>query len=318
MSDVGSMSLLRRFSDELAGLVERVGPAVVHVRVIHDAGPGLATGSGVIVAPDGLFLTNSHVVHDASGIEATLSDGRTVLGDLIGEDPATDLALVRLAISDPVPFASLGDSNRLRPGHLVAAVGSPYGLTWSVTYGIVSAVGRTLPSGAAGRLIEGVIQTDAPLNPGNSGGPLLDADGQVIGINTAVFQPAQGLCFAVPSNTATFVVTEILRHGRVRRAWLGIGADEVLVPARFARAAGLAQARGVAVRSVEPGSPAHAAGLRRGDVVVGFGGRPVTTVADLHRLLDGGSIDESREITALRNGEVVRLDVRPSELRRAA
>jgi S1-C subfamily serine protease len=239
--------MLRAWSDELAGLVERVGPAVVHVRAVRERGPGLATGSGVLVTPDAYALTNSHVVHGATALEVVLADGRTLLADVVGDDPATDLAALRVAADGPLPHATLADSNRLRVGDVVLALGSPFGLTRTVTAGIVSALGRTLPSQAAGRVIEGVVQTDAPLNPGNSGGPLVDAEGAVVGINAAVLAPAQGVCFAVPSNTASFVLSELLRHGRVRRAYLGIAGEEVLLPAPLARAHGLASPRGIAV-----------------------------------------------------------------------
>ncbi len=297
-------------SDELAGVADQVSPAVLHVRVLAARGSGMGGGSGVLVSPDGYALTNSHVVRDAAGIEATLSDGRTILADLIGDDPASDLALLRIASPRSLPFVPLGDSNGLRPGHLVAAVGAPFGLSWTVTWGIVSALGRTLASQVAGRVIEGVIQTDAPLNPGNSGGPLLDAEGRVVGINTAVFAHAQGLCFAVPSNTA-------LRHGHVRRALLGIAGEEVLMPTAVARGAGLEGARGVAVRSVARGSPAAVAGVRAGDIVVSFAGKPIATVADLHRLLDSGAIGTEALLEVLRAGRRTPLRVRPVEAKAA-
>ncbi|MCI0341866.1 MAG: trypsin-like peptidase domain-containing protein [Planctomycetales bacterium] len=314
------MSVLKSFSAEVAVLVERVGPAVLHVRTAVDPddperggrGSGVATGSGVLIAPDGYALTNSHVVRGAVGVEAALADGRVVVADVVGDDPATDLALLRLSTEEKTPHVALGDSNALRVGDFVIAVGSPFGLTRTVTSGIVSALGRTLRS-ETGRMIEGVIQTDAPLNPGNSGGPLLDAEGRVIGVNTAIFFPAQGLCFAVPSNTASFVVEELLRHGRVRRAWLGIAAAEVLLPALLARAAGLAAPRGVAVEHVERGSPAAAAGLRRGDVIVGLAGKPVATITDLHRLLDRDAIAAALGLEVLRGGRKVALPIRPAE-----
>jgi S1-C subfamily serine protease len=308
------MNVLTSFSEEASALVEKVGPAVVHVRVLRERGPATATGSGVLVTPDGYALTNSHVVHGATGVEATTADGRTLLADLVGEDPATDLAVLRLASPDRLAFAPLGDSNFLKVGAFVMAIGSPFGLTRTVTCGIVSALGRTLRSQDGGRLIEGVVQTDAPLNPGNSGGPLVDAEGRVVGINTAVFFPAQGLCFAVPSNTASFVLGEVLREGRVRRAYLGVGGEDVLLPGPVARGAGLADARGVAIRAVEPGSPAALAGLRRGDVVVGLSGKPVRTVADLHRLLDKQAIGAALPARVLRDGAPLDLVVRPGEV----
>jgi S1-C subfamily serine protease len=309
------MSVLRFLSDELASLVERVGPAVLHVRVIPRSGRGVGGGSGVLFAPDGFALTNSHVVHGAAGIEAALPDGRTLLADLVGEDPATDLAVLRLSSPRPFPAAALGDSNALRVGDLVVAVGSPYGLAHTVTSGIVSATGRTLRSRDAGRDIEGVIQTSAPLNPGNSGGPLLDASGSVVGINTAVLAGTQGLCFAIPSNTASFVIREVLRDGRVRRAFLGIGVEEVLLPAAVAREHGLAAARGLAVRTVLREGPGAAGGIRRGDVLVALGESPVVSVADLHRLLDRDAIGAEVEARLLRGGSLVRRTLRPVEAR---
>ncbi len=307
------MSLLQSLSSEVAALVEKTGPAVCYVRAIDGASPRMSHGSGVLVGPGGHMLTNSHVVHGAAGVEATLADGRTILGDLVGDDPATDLAVLRLSSDRPLPSAELGDSNALRPGDFVVALGSPLGLAWSVTAGIVSALGRTLDSQAAGRRIEGVIQTDAPLNPGNSGGPLVAADGRVVGINTAVFFPAQGQCFAVPSNTAAFVLGEIVRHGRVRRAWLGVRAEDVIFPARLARENGLPAGRGVAVRDVEAGSPAASGGLRPGDVIVRLGGAPISTVADLHRSLGHPAIGASLAIEVLRAGVLRSLAVRPVE-----
>jgi S1-C subfamily serine protease len=307
------MNSLRSLSDEVAGVVERVGPAVLHVRALHANRRGLGTGSGVLISPDGYALTNSHVVHGSAGIEAELSDGRTHIADLVGDDPATDLAVLRFGAKDKLPHAELGDSNALRVGDFVVAVGSPFGLARTVTLGIVSALGRTLGTGT-GRVIEGVIQTDAPLNPGNSGGPLLDGEGRVVGINTAIVQGGQGLCFAVPANTASFVTSQILAHGRVRRAWLGIAGEEVLLPKRVERDLGLASARGVAVVRVEADSPAAAAGLRPRDVLVGFRGRPIASIADLHRLLDAEMIDATTEIELVRGREKLRLSVRLSEL----
>jgi S1-C subfamily serine protease len=305
---------LHALSDEVAAIADRVGPAVLHVRAVRGRDPGLASGSGVIVTPDGFALTNSHVVRGAAGIAAEFADGRTVLADLVGDDPATDLAVLRLDAAEHLAHARLGDSNALRVGDFVIAVGSPLGFARTVTLGIVSALGRALTSELGGRLIEGVIQTDAPLNPGSSGGPLLDASGNVAGINTAM-APAQGICFAVPANTAAFVMGEILRHGRVRRAHLGIGGEEALLPAAVAREHGLGAARGVAVVSVEPGSPAAAAGLRPRDMIVGLRGKPVASVADLHRLLDASAIGSDLEVSVLRGKKRQTLIARPDEMR---
>jgi S1-C subfamily serine protease len=311
------MGLMRSLADEVAAVVDSVAPAVVHVRALAGAGrqrrPGVASGSGVLVSPDGLALTNSHVVHGSAGVELELFDGRSRIADLLGDDPATDLAVLRIHDHDPLPCAQLGDSNRLRVGDFAIAVGSPFGLTRTVTMGIVSALGRTLASHSEGRVIEGVIQTDAPLNPGNSGGPLLDESARVVGINTAIVLGGQGVCFAVPSNTASFVLSEILAHGRVRRAWLGVGVAEVLLPSPIARAAGLESPRGVAVRSVEPGSPAARAGLAAGDVLVRLRGRPTATVADLHRGLDREAVESELEVAVLRAGAPLTLRVRPIE-----
>jgi S1-C subfamily serine protease len=305
------MAVLRALSDEVASLVERVGPSVLHVRAIRGERARLSGGSGVVVTPDGYALTNSHVVSGTAGIEVELADGRTLLADLVGDDPATDLAVLK--VDGSVQHAPLRDSNALRVGDFALAVGSPFGLARTVTMGIVSALGRTLPSQANGRMIEGIIQTDAPLNPGNSGGPLLDVDGSVIGINTAVVLGGQGLAFAVPSNTAAFVMREIVGHGRVRRALLGIRVEEVLLPARVARDLGLETARGVAVHAVERGSPAAEAGLLPRDVIVSFRGERIATVADLHRLLDASAIAQSLPLDAIRTGRSTPLTIIPQE-----
>jgi S1-C subfamily serine protease len=306
------MTLLRTLSDEVSKLVERAGPALLHVQAIRGPRQRLASGSGVLISPDGLALTNSHVVHGAAGVEAELADGRIVLADLLGDDPATDIAVLRLNAQglDHLTFA---DSNALRVGDVVVAMGSPLGLARTVTLGIVSALGRTLPSQDQGRLMEGIIQTDAPLNPGNSGGPLLDTDGRIAGINTAIILGGQGLAFAVPANTASFVAGEIVAHGRVRRAFLGLHGEEVLLPAPLVRRLGRGDARAVAVHAVEPESPAAVAGLFPRDVILGFRGEPVSTVADLHRRLDASAIGAELPLEALREGASVRITVRPRE-----
>jgi S1-C subfamily serine protease len=311
------MGILSSLADEVEGVVERVGPAVLHVRALAGAsarrGPGLASGSGVIVTPDGYALTNSHVVHGSAGIEVELADGSTQLADLAGDDPATDLAVLRVPVATAaLPHAQLGDSNTLRVGDVVIAVGSPFGLTRTVTLGIVSALGRTL-AGQAGRAIEGVIQTDASLNPGSSGGPLLDHAARVVGVNTAIVLGGQGLCFAVPSNTAAFVLAEILQHGRVRRARLGLHLEEILLPRAVARAAGRATQRGVVVRGVQPGSPAERAGLVQGDVLVELDGLTIESVADLHRELNRERIGREVELGFLRAGQRKGATIRPEE-----
>lgn len=301
------MKLLRSLADEVSSVVELAAPAVLHIRAVDGERSRLTGGSGVVVTPDGFALTNSHVVRGTAAISVELADGRTALADLVGDDPATDLAVLRLDLPAPLPHVPLGDSSELRVGDFAIAVGSPLGLAQTVTLGIVSALGRRLPA-VTGRMIEGVIQTDAPLNPGNSGGPLLDASGHVIGINTAI-AAGQGLCFAVPSSTASFVLSECLRHGRVRRAFLGVSLEEVLLPRRVAKEHALAEARALAVRDVEPGSPAARGGIRTRDLIVEVGGDAVPTVSDLHRRLGADAIGAEVTITALRGHQKVELSV---------
>jgi S1-C subfamily serine protease len=312
------MSNLRTLADEIAGVVEKAAPAVLHVQVLPERGRAVASGSGFLFTPDGYALTNHHVVRGATAVEATLPDGTTALADVVGADPWTDLALLRIPAPRTLPALELGDSNRLRVGETVLALGSPYGLTSSVTAGIVSALGRSLQSQLAGRTIEDVIQTDAALNPGNSGGPLVDADARVVGINTAILPIAQGLCFAVPANTASLVVGELLQHGRVRRAMLGIAIEVVQLPPRIAAELGLATPRGVAVRGVQPGTPAATAGLQPGDVIVAIDGAPVASTADLMRGLGHAAIGRAIPLVVSRRGRRAELTVQPVELREAA
>ncbi len=306
--------LLDAYSKSITDVVKRVGPAVVQVEVWRrperfgqEAPHG--TGSGVIFTPDGFLATNSHVVHGAGKISVTLNDGRSLPGELVGEDPHTDLAVVRL-FGDHLPAAEFGDSTSLQPGQLVVAIGNPLGFQATVTSGVVSAVGRSLRS-QSGRLIENVIQTDAALNPGNSGGPLLDSRGRVIGINTAVIMPAQGLAFAVPVNTVKWVAMRLMRDGRVTRAILGIqGMVRPLSPA-LSRQLDLSASQGVLVAAVEPNSPANRAGLRRGDVVVSLNGTPVTDIDGLHRLLTDEFIGKEMPIAVVRGQELRTLWVSP-------
>jgi S1-C subfamily serine protease len=310
------MGTLHSLSDEVAAIAERVGPSLVHVRALRSVRGGMAQGSGVIIDSQGHALTNSHVVSGSSALEVELSDGRTLLADLLGDDPASDLALLGLGEQAGARAAELGDSNGLRVGDVAIALGSPLGLARTVTFGIVSALGRTLASQVPGRRIEGVIQTDAPLNPGNSGGPLCDARGTVVGINTAVVAGAQGLCFAVPSNTAGYVKNEILAHGRVRRAWLGLGLEEVLLTREVRERIGRAEARALAVRSLEAASPAGKAGLRVRDVLLELDGRALASVSDLQRGLSAEAIGQRLRLALLRGSERVELVVQPSELAR--
>jgi S1-C subfamily serine protease len=310
------VGLLQSLSDEVAAIAESVGPALVHVRALRPSRGGLAQGSGVVVDAAGHVLTNSHVVAGASALEVELADGRTRIADLVGDDPASDLALLALGADAGVRAAELGDSNGLRVGDVAIALGSPLGLARTVTLGIVSALGRTLASQVAGRRIEGVIQTDAPLNPGSSGGPLCDARGTVIGINTAVVAGAQGLCFAVPSNTAGYVRNEILAHGRVRRAWLGLGLEEVLLASELRARLGRAEPRALAVRSVEAAGPAGRAGVKARDVLLELEGRVLASVSDLQRGLSAEAIGERLRLVLLRGPERIELPVHPVELAR--
>jgi len=309
------MRTLRDLSDQVAELVEAIQPAVAHVRTLRSRGSRLGGGSAVVVDEGGHLFTNSHVVAGATGVEVDFGDGRVQIADVAGDDPSTDLALLRLP--EPAPaHVELADSNRVRAGDWVVAVGSPFGLARTVTLGIVSALGRTLPS-RTGRSIEGVLQTDALLNPGNSGGPLVNAEGEVCGINTALHPGAQGICFAVPSNTARFVRDEVLAHGRVRRAWLGVAAEEVVIPRAVAERHGLGSPRGVLLRDVAADSPASRAGLRAGDVLVRLAGLRVETVSDVHRLLVGDVIGAPLELAVLRDGHWLDVEARPGEWARS-
>jgi S1-C subfamily serine protease len=299
--------LLDAYSTAVVDAVEAVGPAVV--RVERDRGGG----SGVLFTPDGFVLTNSHVVHGARQLAVTLSDGHELRADIVGDDPHTDLAVLRVD-GTALPCASLGDSRRLRVGQIAIAIGNPYGFHHSATAGIVSGLGRSLRA-RSGRLIDDVIQTDAALNPGNSGGALVTSRGDVVGINTATILPAQGLCFAVASNTARFVATKLMSDGRIRRSYIGVGGQNAPVPREHARANGLAVTSGVLVLSVEQGSPASRAGLTEGDVILSLGERPVAGVDDLHRYLTEEQIGASLTLTALRRGRRLRLTIVPAEAR---
>ena len=298
--------LLDAYSRAVIAAIDRVGPAVVNVET-YAAVPGTrravrrGSGSGFIFTPDGLLLTNSHVVHGATRIRVTLSDGFQLDADRVGEDPGTDLAILRVHSSD-LPTAVLGDSARLRVGQLAIAIGNPYGFQASVTAGVISALGRTLRSDS-GRLIENVIQTDAALNPGNSGGPLVNSRGEVIGVNTAMILPGQGICFAVAVDTAKFVVQQVLRYGKIRRAYLGIAGQTVTLPRRAVRRFDLLQESGVLVVGTEPNSPAAQAGLTEGDVLVALDDFAVASVDDLHRLLGEQRIGRAAALTILRANE---------------
>jgi S1-C subfamily serine protease len=306
-------ALLDAYSHAVIDAVERVGPAVVRLDV--QAGGKRrhgGTGSGVILAPDGLVLTNSHVVGGAALVEVSTIEGRTLTARVVGDDPDTDLALVRVDAPVTLPAAVLGNSKLLRRGQLVIAIGNPLGFESTVTTGVVSALGRSLRS-RSGRLVDDVIQTDAALNPGNSGGPLVSSHGLVVGINTAVIVGAQGICFAVASNTASFVLGELVRHGRVRRAYIGIAAQQFALSRRRRHAADIAQESAVMVASLEPGSPAERAGMAVGDIILALDGVAVTGADDLIRLLAGDKIGSPVEIDMLRNGARQVLSLLPVE-----
>jgi S1-C subfamily serine protease len=279
-------------------------------------GPRGGTGSGFAFTPDGLVLTNSHVVSGSDNIEVTLGDGRHCEAILVGDDPDTDLAVIRVAAAE-IAVASFGDSDRLRPGQLVIAIGNPLGFQATVTAGVVSALGRSLRS-RGGRLMDNIVQTDAALNPGNSGGPLVTSAGEVVGVNTAVILPAQGLCFAIPSNTARWVASRLLQHGRIRRGYLGVGGQTVKLQRRRVLEMELATESGLLVLHVEPGSPAHRSDLREGDIVVGLDDKPVGGVDDLHRLLTEHEIGVSVALAVLRRGKKIAIHVVPVESPRVA
>ena len=303
--------ILDAYSRAVTSVADSVGPAVVRVEVIKNGHPS-GVGSGVIIAPDGLVLTNSHVVAGAKELRLQDAEGRVMEARKLGEDPDTDLALVRAGSARDLPSAMLGNSKALKRGQLVVAIGNPLGFESTITAGVISALGRSLRA-KTGRLIEDVIQTDAALNPGNSGGPLVSSRGEVIGINTAVILGAQGICFAVASNTAQFVLSELIQHGRVRRAYIGMSGQTAPVPRRHARAAGIDNASGMVIAALEPQGPAALAGLMSLDVIVSADGESVTGVDDLIRLLNGERIGRPIAIDVLRRGQLRSFDVTPLE-----
>lgn len=312
--------LLDAYSQAVVSTAEKISPSVVKIDVIQTAKTRSGEtrerqggGSGFVFTPDGLILTNSHVVHDASRISVSLPDGRRFPAQMIGDDPATDLAVVRVD-APSLTAAPLGDSQRLRVGQLAIAIGNPYGFQYTVTAGVVSALGRSLRS-YSGRLIEDVIQTDASLNPGNSGGPLVTSDGRVVGVNTATILGAQGLCFAIGINTAKYVASLLLRQGRIRRSYIGVEVQTTLLHRRLVRFYDLPRESGVVVTSVAESSPAKAAGFREGDVIVAFDGKPVAGVDDLYRLLTEARVGVSSSVTVLRWTEKLELRVVPQEAR---
>jgi len=318
---VSDEALLDAYSRAVINAAERVSPSVVNIDVRQGApatqrrqtpSPEVrGNGSGFIFTPDGFILTNSHVVHGATRIDVTLSDGHPHRADLVGDDPDTDLAVVRVDAPNLVP-AGLGNSRSVRVGQLVIAIGNPLGFESTVTTGVVSALGRSLRA-RSGRLIDDVIQTDAALNPGNSGGPLVSSHGEVVGINTALIVGAQGICFAVASNTASFVLGELVRHGRVRRAYIGIAAQQFALSRRRRHAAGLAQESAVMVASIEPGSPAERAGLLAGDIILALDAVAITGADDLIRVLAGDKIGRTIQLEVLHNGSRRVLSLVPHE-----
>ena len=299
-------ALLDAYSDAVVRAIDAVAPAVVKLEVGRQG-----AGSGFLFTADGLTITNSHVVHGASHVRVTFADGETARGEVLGEDPDTDVAVVRIA-GNRLPFASLGDSNALKVGQIAIAIGNPYGFDCTVTTGVISALGRTLRA-RSGRLMDDVLQTDAALNPGNSGGPLVTSAGEVVGVNTAMILPAQGLSFAIASNTVGFVVSRLLRDGRIRRSYLGVAGQTAPVSRRLARHHQLAISSAVRVETVEPSSPASAAGLCGGDLIFAFDQQPVTGIDSLHRLLTEERIGHATAVGVLRGAERLQLVVVPWE-----
>lgn len=310
--------LLDAYSKAVVGASEKVIPAVVNINV-HQLLNGrqavhprmsqqmVGSGSGFIFTPDGFILTNSHVVHNASQIEVALSDGRRFPADMIGDDPDTDLAVIRIQASDLV-YARLGDSQPIRVGQLVIAIGNPYGFQCTVTAGVVSALGRSLRS-RSGRLIDSIIQTDAALNPGNSGGPLINSRGEVIGVNTAIIQGAQGLCFAIAVDTVKFVATRLIKDGRIRRGYIGVAGQNVFLHRRLVLFHNLVSESGVLVIAIENNSPAQRAGLLEGDVIIGIDNQPIKSIDDLHKQLTEHRIGVKSSLTIIRHSDKLILDI---------
>jgi S1-C subfamily serine protease len=309
------------YSQAVVRAAETISPAVVNIEVSQRTGTAKngdrqadhpdGSGSGFIFTPDGYVMTNSHVVHGAKQIKVTTNDGRQLQAELIGDDPDTDLATIRVA-ANGLPAAPLGDSHRIRVGQLVIAIGNPYGFQCTVTAGVVSALGRTLRT-RSGRLIDNVVQTDAALNPGNSGGPLVNSRGEVIGVNTATIMPAQGLCFAIGINTAKLVAGHLLRDGRMVRAYVGMAGQNTKLQRQVIRFHGLAVTSGVTVVAVEPGSPAAAADLQTGDIIVGLDGEPIAGIDDLQRLLTANRVGVRLALTLLRGTEKLDRMIVPAE-----
>jgi S1-C subfamily serine protease len=311
--------LLDAYSQAVIQAAEAVGPAVINIEVRKTIPTGSphagrqtgGSGSGFIVTPDGFAVTNSHVVHDADEIHVTLSDGHRTKATLVGDDPDSDLAVIRLPSTD-LPHADFADSQAIRVGQLAIAVGNPLGFQASVTAGVVSALGRSLRA-RSGRLIDDILQTDAALNPGNSGGPLVDSRGRVIGVNTAIILPAQGICFAIASNTAKLVATQLIAFGRFRRSYIGVAGQNVPLPRWLVRKLDLLQEAAILVAGVEPNSPAAEAGVREGDLLVAFDDRTIESIDDLHRHLTVSRVGVRSDLTVVRGEKLLRLGVTPAE-----
>ncbi len=311
VSPPADAGLLDAYSQAVVHAVEQVGPSVAKIEVKGRGGQRQGSGSGFLITPDGFLLTNSHVVHGAKKIEVILADGRRPDAHIVGDDPDTDLAVVRVYAPQLRPVR-LGESKSIRVGQLAIAIGNPYGFQASVTAGVVSAVGRSFRA-STGRLMDDIIQTDAALNPGNSGGPLVNSRGEVIGVNTAVILPAQGLCFAIGIDTAKHVAAWLIKEGRVRRSYIGVGGQNTPVHRRLVRHYHLPEATGVLIIAVAPGSPAARAGLREGDVVVEFAGQPVPSIDGLHKLLTGERVGVESPLTIIRGTEKLTLQITPAE-----
>ena len=312
--------LLDAYSRAVVEAAERVSPAVVHIRAeknrsSRNQSPAAqpAAGSGFIISPEGFVVTNNHVVSGTDRIEVSLQDGRIYPGKVAGNDPATDLAVIRI-YGDHLSHVKMGNSDQLRVGQLAIAIGNPYGFEYSVTAGVISALGRTLRSNN-GRLIDDVIQTDAALNPGNSGGPLVNSRGEVVGINTAIILPAQGICFAVASNTVNYIVSKLIIEGRVRRGYLGIGGQVFKLPLRLTNYHRLNTNSGILVQHIEVNSPAHRSDLQTGDIIFALGGTQISSINDLHRLLEEKNINQEVVLEVIRRGKRRAIRIVPAELK---
>jgi S1-C subfamily serine protease len=307
--------LLDAYSNAVIFAAEKVSPAVVNIEVRQGRGDGSSqrggSGSGFLITPDGLIVTNSHVVHDADTIRVTMNDGHHSSADLVGDDPDSDLAVIRMG-SSGLPHVSFAEAQAIRVGQLAIAVGNPLGFQMSVTAGVVSALGRSLRS-RSGRLMDDIVQTDAALNPGNSGGPLVNSRGEVIGVNTAMILPAQGICFAIAAGTAKHVATQLIAFGRVRRSFIGVAGQNVMLPQRLIRELDIFQTSAILVMGVEPGAPAQKAGVDEGDLIVGLDGRIISSIDDLHKQLSHARVGKECQLQIVRDEARLDLTIIPAE-----